>query len=103
MFEDGKQKAVTGLPDLLETAGPKRTFDLTIVVPAYNEEARLPVMMKETIPYLESKAREGKLFKSVEMIIVNDGSKDKTSDLIQKYSEQHSSVLNIVVRGVSLL
>ena len=83
LFEDGKQIAVTGLPDLLETSKPMRTFDLTIVVPAYNEEARLPVMMKETIQYLESKAKEGKLFKSVEMILVNDGSKDRTSDLIR--------------------
>ena len=71
------------LPDLLESSKPMRTFDLTIVVPAYNEEARLPVMMKETIPYLEKKSSEGKLFKSVEMILVNDGSKDKTSDLIR--------------------
>jgi dolichyl-phosphate beta-glucosyltransferase len=71
------------VPDLLETSKPQRTFDLTIVVPAYNEESRLPVMMKETIPYLEAKSREGKIFKSVEMILVNDGSKDQTGEIIR--------------------
>ena len=37
------------------------------------------------------------------MIIVNDGSKDKTSDLIKQYSEAHTGEKNLVVRGVSLL
>ena len=35
-------------PDLL--SANKAEFDLTIVVPAYNEEKRLPTMMNDTIP-----------------------------------------------------
>lgn len=49
LFEDGKEKRTKEgeKPDLLTSK--KAEFDLTIVVPAYNEEARLPVMMKDTI------------------------------------------------------
>jgi dolichyl-phosphate beta-glucosyltransferase len=31
----------------------KYDVDLTLVVPAYNEEKRLPTMMKDTMPYLQ--------------------------------------------------
>ena len=37
------------------------------------------------------------------MILVNDGSKDKTSDIIKQYSAVHTSDKNFVVRGLSLL
>jgi dolichyl-phosphate beta-glucosyltransferase len=60
-------------------------------------------MMKDTLPYLQKKAQEGKLFKRVEMILVNDGSGDGTAKLIQKYSAEYSKDKNVVVRGLSLL
>jgi dolichyl-phosphate beta-glucosyltransferase len=76
--------------------------DLSFVVPAYNEEKRLPTMMKDTMPYLQQKVKEGRLFKKVEIIIVNDGStKDKTEEMIKKYTEDSTDQINI--RGVSLL
>jgi len=37
--------------------------------------------------------------KKIEMVIVDDGSKDKTLDLIKQYTIQHSTDKNIVVRG----
>jgi glycosyltransferase involved in cell wall biosynthesis len=43
--------------------------------------------MKETVEYLEKKLKEGKLFKKAELVIVNDGSKDKTMDLIIEYTK----------------
>ena len=36
-------------PFLLENLEKHTEFDLTLVVPAYNEEMRLPTMMKDTI------------------------------------------------------
>ena len=36
-------------PHLLVKMEKEPDFDLTLVVPAYNEESRLPVMMKDTI------------------------------------------------------
>ena len=65
----------------------KYDVDLTLVVPAYNEEKRLPTMMKDTMPYLQKKCNEGRMFRKVELIIVNDGSKDGTEAMIKKYTE----------------
>jgi dolichyl-phosphate beta-glucosyltransferase len=47
---------------------------LSVVIPAYNEEDRLPVMLKECVDYLASKFP-----KDYEIILVDDGSKDKTT------------------------
>ena len=48
LFENGKQVEVKAEPNLLDSK--QYDFDLTIVVPAYNEEERLPTMMKDTLP-----------------------------------------------------
>lgn len=47
---------------------------LSIVIPAYNEDARIERTLREIIAYLENKP-----FKS-EIIVVNDGSNDRTFD-----------------------
>lgn len=47
---------------------------LSVVIPAYNEEERLPIMLKECIEYLEERFP-----KDYEVIVVDDGSKDKTT------------------------
>lgn len=100
LFERGQRVEAKNItPYLLETT--KYDIDLSFVIPAYNEEKRLPVMMKETMPYLQQKVKEGKLFKKIELIIVNDGSKDGTEALIKKYSEDSTDQINI--RGVSLI
>lgn len=51
LFENGKERthAAGSVPDLLSTS-QQVEFDLTIVVPAYNEEKRLPTMFDETLP-----------------------------------------------------
>ncbi|KAJ6520843.1 nucleotide-diphospho-sugar transferase [Mycena capillaripes] len=53
------------------------SVDLTVVVPAYNEENRLPVMLDSTIEHLTSPALKGK--RTFEILIVDDGSSDGTS------------------------
>lgn len=75
-FENGKAVG-TKKPFIFENMEKDALYDLTLVVPAYNEELRLPIMMKETIAYLEKLIAKGMLNK-VEMILVDDGSKDKT-------------------------
>jgi dolichyl-phosphate beta-glucosyltransferase len=50
--------------------------ELSVVVPAYNESARLPQTMSTIKPYL------GALGMSWELILVNDGSSDSTMDVI---------------------
>ena len=102
--------SINSEPFLLDNK--KYDIDLSIVVPAYNEVQRLPTMMKETLPvkiplfsltfqYLQTKIKEGRLFKKVEILIVNDGSKDETGEMIRKYTEQSTDTISI--RGLSLL
>lgn len=48
---------------------------LTIVIPAYNEAESLPQLLTSLLPFAKEK--------NWEVIIVNDGSKDKTKDVLQ--------------------
>jgi len=52
------------------------------VVPAYNEAARLPLTLPKLVQFCE---RHG----SVEVLIVDDGSKDSTAALIREFAGQH--------------
>jgi len=56
---------------------------LTVVVPAYNEEKRISVMLEETIQYLQDKQKKDSSF-TWELVIVDDGSRDKTVELVQE-------------------
>lgn len=62
-----------------------QTIDLSVVIPAYNEEKRLPLMLDECIEYLSSTNIR------YEIIIVSDGSTDNTVKLSHKYSKKFST------------
>lgn len=51
---------------------------LSVVVPAFNEEYRLPQMLDETLTYLEARAAMNPLGFSYEVLVVDDGSTDGT-------------------------
>ena len=55
IVENGKPiaKQQQGSPPFL-LSETQEQFDLTLVVPAYNEEERLPSMLKDHISYLQS-------------------------------------------------
>ena len=53
----------------------KATVDLTVIVPSYNEQSRLPSMLKEAIAHLNSKKS------TYEIIVVDDASSDKTAQV----------------------
>jgi dolichyl-phosphate beta-glucosyltransferase len=68
----------------------KPTVTLSLIVPAYNEQARLPVMMDETLEYLEKRCRRDRGF-SYEVIVVDDGSGDTTAKVALDYSRKFTT------------
>ncbi|XP_030384293.1 dolichyl-phosphate beta-glucosyltransferase [Scaptodrosophila lebanonensis] len=63
---------------------------LSVIVPAYNEENRLPAMLDECLAFLEEKAGREPDF-SYEVIVVSDGSSDATVSVALKYSKKHGA------------
>jgi dolichyl-phosphate beta-glucosyltransferase len=59
---------------------------LSVVIPAYNEEKRLPHTLRATIAYLKEQSY------SWEIAVVNDGSHDRTADIVREYAAQDSRV-----------
>ncbi|XP_053907181.1 dolichyl-phosphate beta-glucosyltransferase isoform X1 [Cuculus canorus] len=66
------------------------TKELSVVVPSYNEEDRLPHMMDEALDYLEKRQKRDPSF-TYEVIVVNDGSKDQTTQVAMKYCKKYGS------------
>jgi len=66
------------------------TVQLSIIIPAYNEKERLPIMLDETLQFLKQReAKDSSL--SFELIIVDDGSKDTTTKLALNYSKKETT------------
>nr|CAH0110028.1 unnamed protein product [Daphnia galeata]SVE76589.1 EOG090X0BIY [Daphnia longispina] len=65
----------------------KSTLLLSVIVPAYNEEKRLPAMLEECLHYLENMLRTNPE-STFEVIIVDDGSTDRTTQIGLSYSEK---------------
>jgi dolichyl-phosphate beta-glucosyltransferase len=59
---------------------------LSVVIPAYNEEKRLKRTINEIFDYLSKKNF------SFEVIVVNDGSKDKTSDVVRELMKKYQNL-----------
>ncbi len=58
-------------------------FTLYLVVPCYNEEAVLPETAKRLLDILEDLAGQGRISPESRILFVNDGSKDRTWELIR--------------------
>jgi dolichyl-phosphate beta-glucosyltransferase len=54
---------------------------LSVVIPAYNEEARLKRFLPGIVDWLQSKKRP------FEIIVVNDGSRDRTANVVQEFAK----------------
>jgi glycosyltransferase involved in cell wall biosynthesis len=73
-------------------SGPKAVHCLSIVVPVYNSELILPLLIKRLEPALVSLAEQ------FEVVLVNDGSRDQSWKVIQELSRSHPWV-----RGINLM
>lgn len=65
-------------------AAPSQPATLSIVIPAYNEQFRLPKSLQKIDEYLKGRGW------SAEIIVVNDGSTDSTLKVLQDISLQSS-------------
>ena len=61
---------------------------LYLVIPCYNEEEVLPITKKELKGKMESLIKEKKISKESRVMFVNDGSKDKTWELIEQFHKE---------------
>jgi len=61
-------------------------FEISVVVPAYNEEKRLD----STLPHLWRSMK--RRFNKFEIIVVDDGSTDGTGELVSRFSNEHQEV-----------
>jgi len=59
---------------------------LSVVIPAYNEEKRLPPTLKEVVEYLKKQNF------SWEVLVVNDGSSDNTAKVVAEFAQSHPNV-----------
>lgn len=56
---------------------PKAKMKLSVIIPAYNEVERLPTYLDTVLKYIDDEYRG----LDVEVIVIDDGSKDKTADV----------------------
>ncbi|MFZ3130791.1 MAG: glycosyltransferase, partial [Desulfosporosinus sp.] len=57
---------------------------LYIVLPAYNEAAALPALLEDIEQNCASISHQ--------IVVVNDGSTDRTSDVVQCYAQTHNNI-----------
>jgi dolichyl-phosphate beta-glucosyltransferase len=68
--------------------------DLSIIIPAYNEESRLPATLERIAAYLQTSGLEA------EVLVVDDGSKDGTA-AVAEYFQVKIPLLRVVSNGVN--
>jgi dolichyl-phosphate beta-glucosyltransferase len=73
------------LPPAFDALNPDM-IDLSIVIPAYNEESRILPTLESVHTFLSGH------FPKFEIIVVNDGSNDSTSQVVTDFAKHHQSV-----------
>jgi dolichol-phosphate mannosyltransferase len=64
----------------------RKGIDISVVVPVYNEERNLPILIPKLMEVLN------RLSKSYEMIFVDDGSTDRSREILKKEASLHPQI-----------
>lgn len=64
----------------------QKKMDISIVVPVYNEEENLPILIQQLADVLRG------LGKFYEMVFVDDGSKDRSREIIKEMAKQYPQI-----------
>lgn len=59
---------------------------VSVIVPAYNEERRLPATLHAILEYFEAQPY------AADVLIVDDGSSDRTAELVEQLMQQHPNL-----------
>jgi dolichyl-phosphate beta-glucosyltransferase len=94
-FADPSQPPGTRVPFPSLFAPP--SVDLSVIVPAYNEAARLPAMLDEALAFLSARHASNPAA-TFEVIVVDDGSGDATAEVAHRYCLRHTAELVRVLR-----
>ena len=69
------------------TASPQnKTIPLSIVIPAYNEAQRILPYLQQIAAYLAQRD------KPYEILVVDDGSRDETASVVERFQAQHQAI-----------
>jgi dolichyl-phosphate beta-glucosyltransferase len=68
----------------------KKGIELSLIIPAYNERWRLPPTLIDIIDYVEHRKLR------YEIIVVDDGSTDETSDIVRKFERVRPNELRCI-------
>ncbi len=68
---------------------------LIIIVPCFNEEEVLPNSTKQLVDVINNLKEKGKIAPNSGILLVNDGSRDKTWELIKKENKKYNCVYGL--------
>ncbi|KAK9742455.1 hypothetical protein RND81_03G174100 [Saponaria officinalis] len=92
VFEDPNSLNPVPCPSIYD---PAEKY-MSLIIPAFNEEQRLPSALEDTMKYLQQRSEKDKSF-TYEVVIVDDGSKDGTKsvafEFVKKYKIENVRLL----------
>lgn len=69
---------------------------LSIIIPSYNMEAYLPKCLKSLI------ISDERLFDKIDVVVVNDGSTDHTSEIAHGFESEYPGVFRVIDKSLAL-
>lgn len=72
------------------------THDLTIVIPCYNEEKRLPFSLKEIVDYCERRREIDGWSYEIKIIVVDEDGQDRTADVALEHAEECGANISVI-------